>query len=340
MAILDHTLAVVVPAFRAAGTIGAVLRAVPGYADFIIVVDDASDDDLFREVEKVGDPRVVYIRHEKNTGVGGSVVTGFKKALALSADLVAKVDADGQMDPAFLDRFAAAAVRFHCDYVKANRFGHLSALPAMPRSRLLGNLALSLLTKFASGCWNVFDPQNGFVLITRGMLKRLDLSALDRGYFFENSMLVNLNILRARIAEIYIPARYGGEASSMKIGSILASFPGKLARAFFRRMFQKYVFRGLSPVALLAAAGAGLMGWGALWSAAAWAKSAATSVPATAGTVVLGLLPLLLGFACMLQALVMDVADQGASQSFDYDDEALVLPAACGNDPKGETGLS
>lgn len=336
MSIYNCSLAVVIPAFRAANEIGAVIRQIPGFADFIIVVDDASDDGLERVVAGFPDPRIIYLRHEKNRGVGGAVITGFKKALELSADLVAKVDADGQMDPSFLDRFAAAAVHYDCDYVKANRFGHLAALPAMPRSRLFGNLALSFLTKLSSGCWNVFDPQNGYVLITRRMLKRMDLAAIDSGYFFENSMLVNLNILRARIAEIYLPARYGKESSSMRLGQILASFPGKLARSLFHRIYQKYVFRSLSPVALLLAAGTLLMGWGGLWSAAAWLKSAATDVPATAGTVVLGLLPLLLGFACMLQALVMDVADQGACISFDYDDEALAadLPPDASNEKK------
>lgn len=326
MTIENKTLAVVIPAFRAEDTIAGVVASVPACADHIIVVDDASPDGLSEVVAQLSDRRIVLLRHEKNQGVGGAMISGFKKALSLGADLVAKVDADGQMDPLHLPAFAKIAVRHGCDYVKANRFGHLDALPSMPKKRLWGSIALTFLTKFASGCWNVFDPQNGYVLITRRMLARLDLDALDRGYFFENSMLINLNIMRARIGEIYIPAKYGEEISSMKLSSIIRSFPGKLAKGFFRRVYQKYVFRSVSPFALLFFLGMALMAWGGIWGGFAWYESAATGQAATTGTVVLGLLPLLLGFASVLQALVLDVADAGECLLFDCDDESLVPP--------------
>ncbi len=323
MTIENKTLAVVIPAYRAEGSIGGVIRSMPACVDRIIVVDDASPDGLARAVEEAGDKRTVLIRHQKNRGVGGAMVTGFRKALELGADLVAKVDADGQMDPAQLPAFARAALLHGCDYVKANRFGHIDALPAMPRARLAGSIALTFLTKFASGYWNVFDPQNGYVLISRRMLKRLDLSAIDPGYFFENSMLINLNVMRARIAEIYLPARYGGEISSMKLHRILLSFPWKLFKGFCYRVYHKYVFRSTSPFALLLFFGLALMLWGGIWGGRAWLLSFRTGIPAATGTVVLGLLPLLLGFASILQALVLDVADAGECLLFDADDESL-----------------
>ncbi|MBI5845092.1 MAG: glycosyltransferase family 2 protein [Deltaproteobacteria bacterium] len=323
MAIENRTLAVVIPAFRAEAAINIVIDSVPSCVDHIIVVDDASPDGLSEKVAGLADPRIILLRHGENLGVGGAMITGFRKALELGADLVAKVDADGQMDPALLPAFAKIAVRHNCDYVKANRFGHMDALPSMPKKRLWGSIALTFLTKFASGCWNVFDPQNGYVLITRRMLSRLNLDALDRGYFFENSMLINLNVMRARIAEIYIPARYGNEISSMKLSSILRTFPGKLVRGFFYRVYQKYVFRSVSPFALLFFLGLLLMAWGGIWGGLAWYESAATGQAAATGTVVLGLLPLLLGFASVLQALVLDVADAGECLLFDCDDESL-----------------
>ncbi len=323
MPIEGQSIAVVIPAYQAEGHIGDVIGRMPSYVDWIIAVDDASSDGTVAAVEGISDPRIRLIRHPENRGVGGAMVTGFREALALKADIIAKIDADGQMDPRFLDRFARAAIRFSCDYVKANRFGHVEKLPAMPGVRLVGNLLLTFLTKFASGCWNVFDPQNGYVMITRKMLKRLDLKRLDRGYFFENSMLIHLNIMRARIAEIYLPAQYGGERSSMRLSRIAATFPGKLLRGWLYRIYHKYVFRSLSPFAILLLFGLLTLLWGCIWGGITWWKSYATGIAAPTGTVMLALLPLLLGWSSLLQALVLDLQDAGPCLLFDYDDEEL-----------------
>jgi len=323
MGIDNQRLAVVIPAYRAAATITAVIERIPPYVDWIIVVNDASSDKTQEVVENIRDPRVLLINHQKNQGVGGAMVTGFKRALELNADLIAKIDADGQMDPHYLDRFAYTAIRHQCDYVKANRFGHIEALPAMPGVRLTGNLLLTFLTKWASGYWNIFDPQNGFVMITRKMIKRLDFTRIDKSYFFENSMLINLNILRAQIGEIYIPAHYGEEISSMRLGRIIKDFPLKLIRGYLYRIYQKYIFRSLSPFIFLFLFGILSSVWGCAWGGYAWWKSYFTGTPATTGTVILALLPLLLGWTALLQAFILDVQDAGPCLLFDYDDETL-----------------
>ncbi len=322
--ILDsYRLAVIIPAFRAAETIGPVLRAVPSYVDHIIVVDDHSPDGLEGAVAALEDDRIVYLRHQRNKGVGGAMVSGYRKALELKADLVAKVDADGQMDPAFLDRLALVAVRWECDYVKANRFGRISHLEGMPRARLLGNIFLSFLTKAASGYWNIFDPQNGYTLITRRMLKRLELERIDESYFFENSMLIHLNVVRARVGEIYLPAKYGDEKSSMRLMRILVSFPLKLTKGFAFRVFQKYILRSTSPVFLYLLFGILGSGWGTLFGAHTWIRSYLSGQVATTGEVLLAVLPFLLGWTALLQAVSLDAMDCGPSILVDWDDERL-----------------
>lgn len=323
MGIENQRLAVVIPAYNAATTVAAVAERVPPYVDWIIIVNDASRDNTQNVVEKIQDPRLVLINHPRNQGVGGAMVTGFKKALELNANLIAKLDADGQMDPRYLDRFALTAIRYQCDYVKANRFGHIEALPAMPGIRLAGNLLLTFLTKWASGYWNIFDPQNGYVMITRKMIKRLDFTKIDKSYFFENSMLINLNILRAQIGEIYIPAHYGSETSSMRLGRIIRDFPVKLIRGYLYRIYQKYIFRSLSPFIFLFLFGILASLWGCVWGGIAWWKSYFTGTPATTGTVILALLPLLLGWTSLLQAFILDVQDAGPCLLFDHDDDTF-----------------
>lgn len=327
MPIDGYSIAVIIPAFQAEACIATVLSQVPSYVDWIVVVDDNSRDNTNSIVEKYCNQRIILLSHKKNTGVGGAMVTGFKKALALKADLIAKIDADAQMDPYYLDRFARFCIRYDCDYVKANRFGHIEALPAMPRIRLAGNLILTFLTKFVSGYWNVFDPQNGYFMITNKMLKRLNLDRIDKSYFFENSMLINLNILKAKIGEIYLPAKYGNEVSSMALGKIIFSFPKKLISGYCYRVFQKYIFRSLSPYALLLFFGIALMAWGIIFGAIIWYESATTAIAAKTGTIILALLPLILGWSSFLQALVMDIQDSGPSLLLDYDDETLTQSA-------------
>jgi len=251
------------------------------------------------------------------------MVTGFKKALELKADFVAKIDADGQMDPRYLGCFVGTALTYGCDYVKGNRFGHIEELHSMPKRRRLGNTFLSFLTKFASGYWNVFDPQNGYIMISRAMLRRLDLSRIDKSYFFENSMLINLNILRARIAEIYFPSFYGNEVSSMTLGSIIRTFPAKLLKGFLYRVYEKYIFRSLSPFFLLLSSGLIALTFGTIWGAYAWLSHAAEGIQTPTGTVVIALLPIIVGIMFILQALVLDIQEAGPSIIVDYDDEEV-----------------
>ena len=42
-------------------------------------------------------------------------------------------------------------------------------------------------------------------------MNNLDLDHLARRYFFENDMLVHLNIFNVRVKDVPIPARYGQE---------------------------------------------------------------------------------------------------------------------------------
>lgn len=236
-----YSLAVVIPAYNAEKTIQSVILSLPVNVERIIVVDDGSVDQTSNAVQSLDDPRIVLLYHERNQGVGGAMVTGFKAALTTGVALVAKIDADGQMEPDYLNKMAQLAVEQRCDYVKANRFQRNGPLPKMPPVRLAGNLVLAFLTRIASGFREILDPQNGYVLITRHMLTRLPLDRIDRGYFFENSMLIELNVLGGRVSEMYVPARYSGEMSSLIISRIIWTFPPKLIAGFISRIIRKYV---------------------------------------------------------------------------------------------------
>jgi len=152
----------VIPAYCAQASVRAVVEGFRELVDLVIVVDDASDDGTAEAALAAGDA-VVVLRHEVNRGVGGAMKTGIAEALRRGADIVVKVDADGQMDPAELPALLRPLLSREADVAKGNRWHHGRALEAMPVLRRVGNLALGFLVRASSGAWRVFDPTNGYV---------------------------------------------------------------------------------------------------------------------------------------------------------------------------------
>jgi glycosyltransferase involved in cell wall biosynthesis len=300
---------VVIPAYNVAARIGAVLKTIPAYVDAVTVVDDASRDGTADAARDAGDARVQVLRHEVNQGVGAAMVTGFIDALAAGEGIVVKVDGDGQMDPAMLPRLLDPIVDGRCGYAKGNRFLFARELAAMPRHRLVGNFTLTFLTKLASGYWHVFDPQNGYLAIASSALRLLEFDRLSRRWFFENDMLINLNVFNVPVADVPIPARYGDERSSMSIGRVLVSFPFHLFRGYWSRFYRKYVLRDFSPIALFMLAGVPLLFFGVLFGGYTWFLSWRFNRFASTGTVMLSVLPFIVGFQLVLQALVLEMRD-------------------------------
>ena len=305
----DTRVHVVIPAYNVAPYLGAVLRGIPSFVDTVTVVDDGSTDDTAATAKNVGDPRVTVLGSPTNEGVGGAMARGFEHALAQDDGIIVKMDGDGQMDPADLPRLLEPIVDGRCDYAKGNRFLRSRELDIMPRARLAGNFVLTFLTKLASGYWNVFDPQNGYLAITSGTLRLLDLGRLSRRYFFENDMLINLNIFDARVCDVAMSSRYGTERSSMRLGRILCSFPFHLFRGYWHRFYRKHVLRDFSPVALFMLTGLPLLAWGTGFGLYTWGQSWLQNQFASTGTVMLSVLPFLVGFELVLQALVLEIRD-------------------------------
>ena len=301
--------AAVVPAYNEAAHIGQVVRRMPPYVDLVIVVDDHSSDATAASVERVGDPRVQTIRHPQQRGVGAATVTGMQRALEIGADLVVKVDGDGQMDPGKMDHLLAPLVRDGYDYAKGNRFLHPAALREMPLHRLIGNFALTFLNKLVSGYWHIFDPQNGYVAATAPTLHGLDLERLAQGFFFENDMLIQLNVRGCRVKDVAMPAHYGNERSALRVKRVLATFPFYLARGFCTRIWEKYMLRDFSPIAVFWLVGVPLTLFGGVVGLSTWAHSLWSGVPASTGTVMLSVLPFLLGFELILQAIILEIRE-------------------------------
>jgi dolichol-phosphate mannosyltransferase len=305
----SNQIVAVVPAYRVEGQIEAVLRGLPAFIGRVIVVDDASTDTTAALVQAAAkrDRRITLLQHKHNQGVGGAMITGFRKALELGAQVVVKIDGDGQMDIGYLPDLIAPLSQGRADYTKGNRFRDFAALRRMPLIRRIGNMGLGFLAKAATGYWNLFDPTNGFVAIRGETLAQLPLDQVDPTYYFEISMLANLYLLGAVVQEVPMPARYKDEVSNLLIGRVLLEFPMKLLGTFLRRVVLKNFLYDFSMVSVYLLTGIPLLLFGLIFGAYKWIQYWRAGIPAPTGTVILPTLSVLLGIQLLLSAIESDV---------------------------------
>ena len=300
---------VVIPCFKVTGQILAVLAAVPGIVERIYCVDDACPEgsgDFIRT--NFFDPRVQVIRHARNEGVGGAVMTGYREAISAGIDMIVKIDGDGQMDPALLPRFVAPIVAGDADYTKGNRFYDLRYIARMPAMRLAGNAVLSFMNKFSTGYWDIFDPTNGYTAISARVASLLPMDRISRRYFFESDMLFRLGTFRAVVLDVPMDARYGDEVSNLRIGKVLPEFLRKHSTNFFKRIFYNYFLRDVSIASLELLVGIGLCVFGTVYGGWHWWQSLATQQVAATGVIMLAAMPVLVGLQLLLAFLAYDIA--------------------------------
>jgi glycosyltransferase involved in cell wall biosynthesis len=301
--------AVVIPCYRVGARVLSLIPRIGPEVGWIFVVDDACPEHTADRVEAAcHDPRVRVIRRATNGGVGAAVIDGWRAALATPARVVVKLDGDGQMDPALVPRLVAPIRAGRADYAKGNRFHSLRDTAGMPVARLLGNAALGFMARLATGYWQLFDSTNGFVAIHREVLRQLPLERIAPRYFFESDVLYQLGQLRAVVCDMPMHAVYDGEPSSLQPLRMVGPFARGHLRNFARRLLYGYFIRGFSLASVELLLGALLLGFGIAFGGWRWWVSAASGEVASAGTVMLAGLPVIVGMQLLLSWLNFDVA--------------------------------
>ena len=308
---LDQTLAVVIPSYKVLAHVLDVIGRIGPEVAMIFVVDDACPEGSGNHVEEnCNDPRVRVIRHAQNKGVGGAVMTGYQAALAAGADVIVKLDGDGQMDPALIGRIARPVLEGRADYAKGNRFHSIWNVRKMPALRLWGNAALSFVTKLSSGYWSLFDPTNGYTAIHASALEMLEPANISERYFFETDMLINLGNARAVVADVPMEAVYGEEISNLSIRRESGQFLIKHLREMVKRIFYNYLLRDFSLASVQLLAGSAMLLFGVVFGMVHWYDSLASGHIASTGTVMVAVLPIILGFQLLLNFLAFDMANE------------------------------
>jgi len=183
------------------------------------------------------------IFHENNQGVGGATITGYKESLKIDADIIIKIDGDGQMDPGLVEKFIKPIANRQADYTKGNRFFWIEGLGSMPPVRLFGNAILSFMSKLSTGYWQIFDSNNGYTAIHANVLRLLPLDKINKRYFFESDMLFRLNTLRAMVMDVPMRAKYENETSTLSVNYSVFEFSYRHSINFIKRIFYNYFLR-------------------------------------------------------------------------------------------------
>lgn len=301
-------IAVVIPAYKVSRHVMPLLAQIGPEVSRIYVVDDACPDGSGKLVEaECTDSRVRVLYNPRNLGVGGAVMNGYRAAIADGADVIVKIDGDGQMDPALVPSFANPILRGEADYTKGNRFYDLTLVQSMPIIRILGNAALSFMAKFSTGYWNLFDPNNGYTAIHASVASLLPFEKISHRYFFESDILFRLNIIRAVVVDVPMQAKYDDEVSNLKISKIAGEFLYKHLRNAGKRIFYNYFLRDMSAASIELVVGVLLFTFGTTFGFYQWIKAADAASMTPAGTVMVAAMPIILGLQLILSFLNHDM---------------------------------
>jgi len=301
-------LAVVIPCYRVSEQVLDVIKSIGPEPGAIYIVDDACPEKTGDLVSsRCDDPRVHVLRLEENQGVGGATLAGYRAALEDGAEVIVKLDGDGQMDPSLIPSLVQPIVDGEADYAKGNRFFDLEGLKSMPVLRLVGNSALSFVSKLSTGYWNLFDPTNGFTAIHAAVARELPFDRISHRWFFESDVLFRLGIVRAVVVDVPMPAVYADETSSLRVRAVLAEFTWKHARNTAKRIFYNYFLRNFSIASIEGVLGVLFLAFGTWKGTTLWLHGIEVGMPVTSGGVMLSGLPVIVGVQLILAFLGYDL---------------------------------
>lgn len=248
----NKKIAVVIPAFNEENLIERTINGIPDFVDQIVVVDDCSRDGTISQVNAIlrqQPERIILIPHAENQGVGGAIASGYIWCRDHEIEIAVVMAGDAQMDPADLPALLQPLLSDEYDYAKGNRLFSGDAWNQIPKVRYLGNAAMSLLTKIASGYWQVADSQCGYTAINRKALLAIEWTQMYKRYGQPNDLLVRLNLYNFRVCDVPTrPIYHIGEKSGVKPIRMIPRLSFLLLKLFFWRLFNKYVIRDFHPL--------------------------------------------------------------------------------------------
>jgi len=224
----------IVPAYNEEGAICGVIEEIRAFDPSfdVVVIDDASRD---RTDEAAAASGARVVRLPFNLGIGGAVQTGFRYAFDGEYDIVARVDGDGQHDPAELAQLLPVVLRGDADICVGSRFagadGYRSSGVRRIGIRILAG-TVSLLTG-----QKLTDTTSGFQVLNR---RAIALFAQDYPHDYpEVEAAVMLHKHRLRLAEAPVSMREREHGSSSITAMRSIYYMAKVLLAVLIGMFRR-----------------------------------------------------------------------------------------------------
>ena len=232
----NKTIAVVIPALNEEKQLGEVIDSIPGFTDHIIVVDDGSTD---RTVEVAEQKGAIAISHKTNRGVGAALSTGVKAVLDMDVDIMVNIDADGQFDPADIEKLVQPILDGDADFVTASRFIDKAYKPKMPVVKYWGNRFMS---RFVSRLTRqkFYDVSCGFRAYNRETLQRLNLFG---EFTYTQETFIDLAFKEITILEVPVHVKGTREHGKSRVAANLLRYGLQTLKIIIRTFRDNKPFR-------------------------------------------------------------------------------------------------
>ena len=277
-----------IPCFNEERFIGSVVLMVKKHVDKVLVIDDGSTDASAEVAAAAG---AVVVRHDCNRGVGAAVRTAFHKARELGADIVVRLDADGQHNADDIPAVIAPILSGQADVVVGSRF--LTGKERPPFYRRIGQRVLTVTTNLGSGT-RIRDSQSGFRAFSAKALEEMTIT--EDGFSVESEMQFAIARSGLRVTEVPIGVIYTDRAKRNPVWHGLNVLSRVLVLLSLRQ-----------PMLLFGVPGLALLGGGLVLGLRVldiWDKSQALAMGTLLGAILLCLTGVLALFAAlMLQAM-------------------------------------
>lgn len=172
---------VLIPAYNAERSVGAVVAEAKKVMDDVVVVDDGSRDRTGDAARAAGAHVLV---HPQNRGKGAALKTGFRYACENGYDGVVTLDADGQHLPHEIPKFIDCRETTGADLIIGGR-AHLFA-QMLPRRRFANRLSAACIAKASKIA--ISDSQSGFRFYSARLLRSIKLHT--DGFDMESEVIV------------------------------------------------------------------------------------------------------------------------------------------------------
>ncbi len=222
---------IVMPAFNAERTLEKTINDIPdGFADEVILVDDASSDDTVRIAKTLG---LTVIVHEKNVGYGANQKTCYDEALKRGADIIIMIHPDYQYDSRLAFVFCELIEYGICDIVLGSRIRTRKECldSGMPLYKYISNRFLTILENIVTG-QNLSEWHTGYRAYSRKVLETIPYHKNSNDFVFDSQFLIQAAYFGFKIGELPVPCRYMDEASSVNLSHSIIYGMGTIMTLF------------------------------------------------------------------------------------------------------------